>query len=159
MTASVRAAELRDRDAVYALLRELGYAVPVGEFERAYREVLGHPEMRVLVAEAHGAVLGVLTLSHRVQLRLAGRIATIDELVVTAGARGAGVGRALLEEAKREARALGAQRVQLQTNRARESYLRGFYRKNGFVEVPSATLRLPAEASLSQPKAGQDPHL
>ncbi len=99
--------------------------------------------MRVLVAEDDaGRVVGLLALSYRAQLRLAGTLVTIDELVVAQRARGRGVGRALLDRAKTIATELGATRVELSTNRARESFSRGFYTKNGFVEVGSAVMRL-----------------
>jgi N-acetylglutamate synthase-like GNAT family acetyltransferase len=141
---SVRVARSSDAPALLDLLRELGY----GDVDSKARfdsieAVLRHPEMRVLVADGeHGRIVGMLALSHRPQLRLGGTLVTIDELVVTARERGCGVGRALLERAKALAAELGACRLELHTNRTRESYLRGFYAKNGFMEVNSAVMRL-----------------
>jgi hypothetical protein len=40
------------------------------------------------------------------------------------------------------ARKLGARRLELETNRARESYRRRFYVKNGFTEADSAVMRI-----------------
>ena len=74
-------------------------------------------------------------------MRLAGCMVTIDELVVTAGARGAGIGARMLELAKAEAARVGARRLELHTARRRASYERGFYVKNGFAEVDSAVMR------------------
>ncbi|PYT05931.1 MAG: hypothetical protein DMF60_10365 [Acidobacteria bacterium] len=71
---------------------------------------------------------------------------TIDEFVVADNARGRGVGRALLEHIKSMARKAGARRLELNTNRARESYRRAFYIKNGFTEADSAVMRIEYES-------------
>jgi GNAT superfamily N-acetyltransferase len=62
-------------------------------------------------------------------------------MVVTERARGTGLGGKLLELAKSEATRVGARRLELHTARGRPAYTRGFYVKNGFVEVDSAVLR------------------
>jgi N-acetylglutamate synthase-like GNAT family acetyltransferase len=144
MTSSIRAAVPSDTTPLLALLHELGYTeLDADVYARTFELVLAHPEIRVLVAEDESArVVGLLALSHRPQLRLAGTLVTIDELVVAQGARGRGVGRTLIERAKAIAAELGAKRVELLTNRTRESYSRGFYVKNGFVEASSAVMRL-----------------
>jgi N-acetylglutamate synthase-like GNAT family acetyltransferase len=82
-----------------------------------------------------------MAVSRRPQIRLAGDVMTIDELVVTETARGKGVGARLLDTAKREAARIGARRLELFTARMRASYSRGFYAKNGFIEVDSALMR------------------
>ena len=140
----IRRAEESDLDAVYDLTVELGYSrLARADFAAAFAAVLRHPEMLVLIAGTPGiGAAGLASLSYRPQLRLGGRIATIDELVVTDRARGVGVGRALLHRAVAEARGLGARRVELTTNRDRESYRRGFYVKNGLAETGSALMRL-----------------
>ena len=107
-------------------------AVTFGQLAR--RDTLGGAELR-------GAVVGLMSLSMRPQIRLAGLIMTVDELVVAEGARGAGVGAALIELAKSEARRAGARRLELLTARGRPSYSRLFYVKNGFAEVDSAVMR------------------
>lgn len=140
----VRRMELSDLGVAYELIVALGYLnLGRDDFAAAFAAVLAHPEMLVFVAEGPGrGVVGLLSLSYRPQLRLGGRIATIDELVVRAGARGGGVGCALLARARAEAARLGARRLQLTTHRGYESYRRGFYIKNGLVEADSAVMRL-----------------
>jgi N-acetylglutamate synthase-like GNAT family acetyltransferase len=141
---AIRPAVSSDATALLELLHELGYSdLDVDAHARAFALVLAHPEIRVLIAESEsGRVIGLLTLSHRPQLRLGGTLVTVDELVVARDARGHGVGRALIVRAKAVAAELGAMRVELLTNRTRESYSRGFYAKNGFFEVSSAVMRL-----------------
>ena len=139
----VRTITRADEGAIWALLVELGYAsLERAALARALGRFVAHDEMRAWVAEEAGAIVGLVTLSWRVQLRLGGLLATIDELVVAELARGKGVGAALVRAAKDHAHALGAARLQVETNAAREAYRRGFYPKNGFVEVDRAVLRI-----------------
>lgn len=139
----VRVAAKGDTDAVHALLVALGYAsLSRAALDATLERFLAHPEMRAWIAEEGGRALGLATLSWRPQLRLGGLLATLDELVVAEGARGAGVGAALVAAARAHARALGVVRLQVETNRARDAYRRGFYPKQGFVEVDRAVLRI-----------------
>jgi GNAT superfamily N-acetyltransferase len=153
----VRALTHADAGAAHALLVELGYeALDRAAFDAVLERLLAHSEMRAWVAEDvrqstgglvrvgqnTGDLLGLVTLSWRAQLRLGGTLATIDELVVTEGARGKGVGSALVRVARDHARSLGAVRVQLETNRARDVYRRRFYPKLGFTEVDRAVMRI-----------------
>jgi GNAT superfamily N-acetyltransferase len=141
MAVVLRKARPGDAAAVRVLLLALGYDdLPPREYAQTFSLVVAHPEVDVRVAVDGKAVVGLLTLSHRPQLRLAGRIGCIDELVVAASHRGAGIGTQLVEAACVRARELGCVRVDLQTARARESFQRGFYRKRGFRELESALL-------------------
>src|SRR5437763_7414955 len=99
-----------DKDAVFRLLAADGWTVPASEQETVLSWVVQHPEIESFVAHhavSYGSVFAVLTLSHRPQLRLGGRIACIDLFAVEAGQRGKGVGGDLLAEAMRRAEALG----------------------------------------------------
>jgi N-acetylglutamate synthase-like GNAT family acetyltransferase len=96
----------------------------------------------VFVANEGLRVIGYLALSHRPQIRLGGRLAVIDELVVDERRRGDGIGSALLDAALAHARGLGCRRVEVSSTRSRTSYARRFFPGHGFVEVDSAVLRL-----------------
>jgi GNAT superfamily N-acetyltransferase len=67
-----------------------------------------------VAADAQDRPIGLLSLSHRPQLRLSGRVATIDELVVSTAWRRKGVARALMQRALERARVLSVKRVELQ---------------------------------------------
>lgn len=138
---NVRRARPGDASHVLALVEQLGYDPDHRGFDETFAQVVRHPEAAVFVAVEGLRVVGYLAMSHRPQIRLGGRAAYIDELVVDERRRGEGLGTALLAEALRYARGLGCTRVDLHTNRARQSYHRGFYVAHGFSEVDSAVLR------------------
>ncbi len=140
----IRPANESDVQSAFKLMTDLGYPdVSLASFAETYHAVLNNPVMLVIVAEDENEdVIGLATISQRPQLRLTGNLVTIDEFVVADRARGKGVGRELLKAAAAMARELGARRLELETNRARESYRRGFYVKNGFVEADSAVMRI-----------------
>ena len=141
--AKIRRARRGDRESIAALLKELGY--PDAGDAGSLLWVLNHPEVEVWVAvDKLDRPVAFLSLSHRPQLRLSGRITTIDELVVSEAWRGKGVGSQLLATAIDRAKALSAKRVELMTHRGRESFRRSFYVKNGFVEADTAVLRFGA---------------
>ena len=78
-----------------------------------------------------GRIVGMLTLSR--QRLLTGVRATIDDVVVDEGARGQGVGAALMREALRLAKAQGARVVDLTSRPSREAANR-LYRTLGFTQ-------------------------
>ena len=147
-TIPIRLATEQDVEGAIRLMAQLGYpALSLHMFAETYHSVLRHPAMTVLVCESDdGELVGLATLSRRPQLRLTADLITIDEFVVADNARGRGVGRALLEHIKAMARKAGARRLELNTNRARESYRRAFYIKNGFSEADSAVMRIEYES-------------
>jgi GNAT superfamily N-acetyltransferase len=137
----VRRARPGDASYVFALVEQLGYAPEHRGFDETFAQVVRHPEAAVFVASEGLKVIGYLAMSHRPQIRLGGRIAYIDEMVVDERRRGEGVGAALLDAAIAYARGLLCKRVDINTSRARPSYRRGFYVSHGFTEVDSALLR------------------
>ncbi|HJZ69353.1 MAG TPA: GNAT family N-acetyltransferase [Blastocatellia bacterium] len=143
----IRLANESDHEAVFKLMADLGYpGLSQARFAETYERVLKHPAMRVIVAEDEtGAIVGISSVTIRPQLRLTSDLVTIDELVVVDSARGRGVGRALLAHVKAIAVDAKAGRLELETNRARESYRREFYVKNGFAEANSAVMRIDYE--------------
>ena len=147
MGTSIRQAIENDVQAAFKLMAELGYSdLSLARFVETYQAVLEHPTMLLIVAEDENEkIIGLASISHRPQLRLTGNLVTIDEFVIAHEVRGKGVGRELLNGAIAMAMKVGARRLELETNRARESYRREFYVKNGFVEADSAVMRIDYE--------------
>jgi N-acetylglutamate synthase-like GNAT family acetyltransferase len=139
----MRRARPGDAPGVRALVEQLGFTPELRSFTETFTQVARHPEAAVLVLAEGVRVVGYLALSHRPLIRLAGRIAVVDELAIDAAYCGRGLGSALLEHALELARGLDCVRIEVATKRSRESFQRGFYRKHGFVEVESALLRQP----------------
>ena len=96
---NVRRARPGDASHVFALVEQLGYAPDHRGFDETFAQVVRHPEAAVYVAAEGLRVIGYLSMSQRPQIRLGGRAASIDELVVDERGRGEGVGTALLDAA------------------------------------------------------------
>jgi GNAT superfamily N-acetyltransferase len=140
-TYRIRPARRGDREGIAALLAEIGYLDACDSSTLSW--VISHPEMEVHMAvDPLDRAVGMVSLSHRPQLRLKGRIATIDELVVATAWRGKGIGRDLLQRAVQRVKVLGCKRLELNTLETRRDSGVRFGVKSGFVEVDSALLRL-----------------
>jgi GNAT superfamily N-acetyltransferase len=131
----IRPLKRGDRDAAFKLLADDGWVVQPHDQELAISWVVQHPEMESFVA--HDAMffsrlLGMITMSHRPQLRLGGRVACIDLFLVPPEQRGKGIGHDLLAQALRRADALACKRIEIQLPLARDQR-HEFFEKTGFV--------------------------
>src|SRR5690349_12999375 len=114
MPATVRRARPGDALALRKLIQELGYELANARAgDETIAQVVRHPEAAVFVATEGLDVIGYLALSHRPQMRLGGRVACIDELVVTESRRGQGIGGALLEAGISHAKSLYCVRIEV----------------------------------------------
>ena len=96
------------------------------------RRVAGSETGELLAAVAGERIVGVLTLAW--YDAPSGRKAWIEDVVVDGAARGCGAGDALVRAAVEHAARIGAGKVMLTSNPAREA-ARALYRKIGFEEV------------------------
>lgn len=135
---ALRRARPGDATGVRTLIEHLGHNPEPRGFAETFTQVVRHPEAAVIVLAEGVRVVGYLALSHRPQIRLGGRIATIDELAVDPDHRGRGLGSALLEHALELVRGLTCVRIEVSTGLAH-----GFFAKHGFIEVDSVVLRQP----------------
>ncbi|MDA8086869.1 MAG: GNAT family N-acetyltransferase [Nitrospiraceae bacterium] len=85
----------------------------------------------VLVAEKGGRVLGMCSVQILISTAEGGRVGLLEDLVVRSGARGAGIGSALLSEALKWCAFKGLLRVQLLRDESNSAAL-GFYTNRGW---------------------------
>jgi GNAT superfamily N-acetyltransferase len=112
-------------------MAEAGVNITASEQSNTLAWVVSHPESEVQVAvDALDRAVGVISMSHRPQLSVGGRIATIDEFVVTSSLRRHGIGTELLEKALSRAKMLGCKRVEI--GAPPETGSRGYFQKRGF---------------------------
>ena len=119
----IRPLKRGDRDAAFKLLAADGWAVAPGDQELAISWVVQHPEMESFVAHDAGAysrLFGMITMSHRPQLKLGGRVASIDLFLVAPEHRNKGIGHDLLSQAMRRAEALACKRMEVMLPEARD---------------------------------------
>ena len=136
---SIRPAEATDADAIAALFTDEGYpAGPSDIVERLSR--FASPHSRVLVAEHDGAILGFIAIHALPRFEHDDRIVRILALVVDAGARERGVGRALMAEAEQVARDLGAAFIEVTAGHHRPDAFR-LYESSGYDATVAAYLR------------------
>ena len=139
----VRPANAEDISEVILLLRELGYiSEEMSDFRRIWKDITSDPKMGILVAVTDNVISGYLSYSFKPQLRLSGLSMEIDELSVGSKFRGGGIGTELLNHIRKKALELGVKQIIISTNKDRDSYRRGFYTKNGFIEKNSAWLKI-----------------
>jgi len=130
---TIRAALPEDRDDLARLSTQLGYPMTPGEAEGRLSEIAGHSDHALFVAEARGRLAAWLQVSLP-RIFEAPRQAEIAGLVVDEEERGRGIGRALLREAERWARANGCTALRVRSNVVRER-AHAFYRREGFGEI------------------------
>lgn len=139
----VRKAGMKDLPAIAEILFELGYPqTNFGELQKICELILNQKDQIVFVAEDQEGAEGFISCSIKHQLRLCGSSLEIDELCVRTRKRGTGIGKLLLNEVKVFAQSIHCKRMVLSTSKKRDSYARGFYVKNGFVESDSALMKL-----------------
>lgn len=114
----VRPASESDIAALLALIEtlfaiETDFTFDAEKTERALRLILASPASRIFVYDAQGMVLGTATLHTLISTAEGGPAGHVEDVVVAPGARGQGIGRALMGAVATEARARGMTRLQL----------------------------------------------
>jgi GNAT superfamily N-acetyltransferase len=148
MTVQIRKASAQDAESLAELLKEIGWfeSFKNEPFEAVSRQVrlrieqcLADNSHSIFVAEPRdGTIVGYGSVHWLPYLFLKGPEGYISELFVRESARAQGVGRELLRNIDREARARGCARLSLINLRNRESYMRQFYVKAGWEERSEA---------------------
>lgn len=132
--ADLRSASLGDADDVAALLSELGYPCDTRDATQRIAAIVDNDRQALLVARCDGAVRGLIALDFMYYLPLDTITCRITALVVTASAQGRGLGRQLLREAERRARAGGAARLEI-TSGSQRTDAHTFYKRCGYSDA------------------------
>ncbi|MEJ7749745.1 MAG: GNAT family N-acetyltransferase [Candidatus Limnocylindrales bacterium] len=136
---SIRPATADDAEAIASLFTDEGYpAGPTDIVERLSR--FATLQSRVLVAEHEDAVLGFLALHALPRFEHGDWIVRILALVVDAGARERGVGRALMGQAEEIGREVGAAFIEITAGHHRPE-ARRLYETLGYDASIAAYLR------------------
>ena len=130
---SIRRVEIDDFSDLYDLLTQLMTKglLDRTRMESAFRDILGEPTVRIGVFDDGQELLGMVTVSVHHTLHHFGRVAIVDEMVVTEKARRRGVGKALMDWAKTQARGLNADTLELHSDELRKN-ANAFYESLGF---------------------------
>ncbi len=111
----VREASGEDAEALARLCTQLGYPAESKDMPERLKKLAADANARALVAVDSGTVVGLATIHLRDTINHSTPIAQLTLLVVDARVRSQGVGRALVEDAERWARARGARRMVVTT--------------------------------------------
>jgi GNAT superfamily N-acetyltransferase len=133
--------------AVASLLAELGGRMPSrAEMEAEVQALLDDPQGgSVLIAEADGKIVGVLTASWQRAIHVPGVYATVQDLWVDEDWRSRGVGAELVEAIASQARTRGVSRLEVGLPRetfAAIASTESFYKRNGFEHLGPRMRRL-----------------
>jgi GNAT superfamily N-acetyltransferase len=121
-----------DAPAIAALLTQLGYPTTPDEARDRLAALAARGGFdRVIVAEAEGRVVAVMTLHLTPELHRARPLGRVTALVVDESVRGRGVGAQMMAEAERIFRAEGAGLLELTSNMRRVDAHR-FYERLGY---------------------------
>jgi GNAT superfamily N-acetyltransferase len=128
---AVRPASDADASAIAELLGHLGYPAAADAIPARLDRLRGGGDAEAFVADEQGRVVGVATVHARDVLHHAIPVVQLTALVVAPDDRGRAVGRALVGEVERWARAHGADRLVVTTALHRADAPR-FYERLGF---------------------------
>jgi ribosomal protein S18 acetylase RimI-like enzyme len=133
----IRPALSSDLEAVLALHRDFfaeeGYPFREEESRVNLARLLEEPGLgRVLVMDEDGRVIGYLVLTFGFSLEFGGRDGLVDELYVSPGHRGRGLGTRALDAAEAVCREQGIRAVHLAVERYKDG-VQALYRRMGFV--------------------------
>lgn len=139
MTIEIRRARPADRSRCMELLGMLSEAAqePVDSAAPAvFDALLDAGRGEILVADEHGALLGLASVSYDLAMRYGGEYCQLEELIVDPAARGKDIGGRLVRETIRRAKERGCAEYGLYLVAATERN-RPFYEKQGLAKVGS----------------------
>jgi len=125
------------------LMADLGYPVTVDTFAERFAALSANPSSAVLVAEADGSFLGLVSVHSFEMLHRPGRLGRITALVVASSARGRSVGTELLKAAEEHLQQSGCTILEVTSN-DRRADAHAFYAARGYREKRVRFVKSPA---------------
>ncbi len=132
------------------LSQEEEFGADAARQRRALGALLAAPDRcRVVVAEAEGQVVGMVSIQLVVSTALGGTVGILEDMVVDPGHRGEGIGSLLLAAAIAQAEALGCLRLTLLTDAGNAGAQR-LYERHGFRRSTMAVMRFNPPGSVGR---------
>ncbi len=129
----LRDAHLSDVSAMASLLVELGYPTSDVDMQNRFSQIVRHPDMKTLIAEIDGTLVGLIGLSKHWAYERNGIYVRVLALVVSDAHRGQGIGWKLMTSAEAWANEMGAVRMVVNCgNREERIKAKAFYQHFGF---------------------------
>jgi GNAT superfamily N-acetyltransferase len=128
---TIRPARLTDSDAIFSLATEFATSFTVEQtaFESSFVSLLQSPDAFVAVASDNGRVIGYVLGFEHPTFYANGRVAWVEEIMVSKDLRRRGVGRQLMENFEQWAGSRQSKLIALATRRAVP-----FYQRMGYEE-------------------------
>lgn len=130
---AIREIKFSDSTAVRALTAQLGYPLSEKEIERNISVVIESKSHTAFVAEHNEKVIGWIGVSQAIMIEF-NPFCEINGLVIEENYRGQGVGKLLIEQAKRWARERGNATLRVRCN-VKRKHAHEFYQRLGFIET------------------------
>lgn len=128
----IRKCDEKDVMEIYELICELeNERFDYKSFEEAYKNKIKNEKNYYFLGIKENQIVGFISLVIDYQLHHAGKVATVEELIINDRFRNHGIGKMLLNEAINCARVNNCRIIELTSNFSRERSHK-FYEKNGF---------------------------
>jgi GNAT superfamily N-acetyltransferase len=134
----IREATLDDIAAITLLLHDLGYPASPDEVKIRFDNITNHKDYRTLLAITNGTIAGMIGMTKNYYFEHNGQYIRILVMVVGHSHRNTGIGKMLIAEAEKWARAINAHTILLNSgNRPERQGAYRFYQNLGF-EIKSS---------------------
>jgi GNAT superfamily N-acetyltransferase len=141
MTHSIRTAQSDDAPELARLLTSLGHPTATDEIVARWDAWREEGNTALVAARVDGSLAGVATLHVTIVLHRPRPVGRITSLVVDEGARGKGIGRALVAAAEQVLAEAGCGMVEVTSNARRED-AHAFYRHIGYEQTSARFMKL-----------------
>ncbi|MGZ8191124.1 MAG: GNAT family N-acetyltransferase [Methylococcaceae bacterium] len=122
--------------------QELEFKSDQSAQETGLRAIIENPDLgTILVTRKNNRIIGMVNLLFTISTALGGRVAILEDMVVSPTERGSGIGSSLLDAAIITARESGCKRITLLTDDSNK-IAHQFYKKHGFNLSPMVPFRL-----------------